>query len=124
MPQEKQLNDLDRSRLQIGRKLRELRAERGWTQLDLAERLQISQGHLSQIERGSGSLTAEQFLKVLALFNVPSTYFAPSNQRADLDLQNALARLGALHLRERTDVLPSEQLDEVANVAREALLTG
>jgi transcriptional regulator with XRE-family HTH domain len=124
MAQEKLSLDAERKRLQIGRRLRELRTQRGWSQLELAQRLDISQGHLSQVERGSGSLTAEQFLKVLALFNVPSTHFAPPNQRADLDLQNALARLGAHHLRESTDVLPSEQLDEVANVAREALLTG
>jgi hypothetical protein len=53
---------------------------------------------------------------------VPATYFAPQPPKHEQDLQNALARLGASHLRESPDVIPSEKLDELAAVVREALI--
>ncbi len=38
------------------------------------------------------------------------------------DLQNALARIGALQLQESTDVLPSERLGDVSAVIREVIV--
>jgi transcriptional regulator with XRE-family HTH domain len=117
------LQELNKSRTQIARRVRELRTARKWTQQELARHLDLSQSRLSELEHGDGSFTAEQLLKILALFNVPATHFAPSGQKRELDLQNALARHGASHLHESTDVLPSEQLEEMANLVREALIT-
>jgi transcriptional regulator with XRE-family HTH domain len=113
---------LENLRLRIARRVRELRTQRAWTQQDLAERLQLSQGRLSDIERGNGAFTAEQFLTILSIFNVPATHFARETQKQEQDLQNALARFGAAHLHESADVLPSERLDELPNVVREALV--
>ena len=42
----------------------------------------------------------------------------------DAQIQNALARHGAVHLRESSDLVPSDQLDDVGEVVREALLSG
>lgn len=123
MSANKRLQELEKTRLQIARKVRELRTRQHWTQEELAERLHVSQGYLSQLERGTGSFTAEQLLGILALFNVPATYFAPQMNTREQDLQNALARLGAPHLHESPDVIPREQLDEVASVVREALVS-
>lgn len=103
-------------------KVRELRTERRFTQSELAERLGLSQGRLSEIERGDGSFTAEQFLLMLKLFNVTASHFSPPEHDHEAQLQNALARLGALHLHESAEVLPSERLEEVSDVVREALL--
>jgi transcriptional regulator with XRE-family HTH domain len=117
----KHLQELEKVRRGVARKVRELRTERRWTQDELAKQLHLSQGYLSELERGTGSFTAEQFLKILSLFNVPANHFAKGTQKHELDLQNALARLGAVHLRESADVLPSEHFEEVANVVRETL---
>ena len=64
----------------------------------------------SAIERGAGSFSAEQFIEILRLFNVPVSHVA-SEARADPDsaLQNLLARLGASELHE-SDALPSERI--------------
>jgi transcriptional regulator with XRE-family HTH domain len=121
MPRDKPPQDLEKARLQIARKVRELRTERRWTQAELAARLQLSQNYLRELERGTGSFTAEQLLKILSLFNVPATHFAPQGRSHESDLQNALARLGALHLHETADVVPSEQFEEVENVVLETL---
>lgn len=108
----------------IAAKVRELRNSRGWTQAELAKQLQLSQNRLSEIERGDGSFTAEQFLLLLTLFNVGISQFVRGPDDHGPGIQNALARLGALHLQESVQVLPSEHLEEVHDVVREALIDG
>ena len=96
------------------------------TQAELAGRLGLSQSRLSQVERGDGSFTAEQFVEILRIFNVPISHFVPA-AAADNDaaLQNALAQLGATHLRESSDVLASPAAaDNISLAIREALLSG
>ena len=66
----------EQHRSKIARKVKTLREEKRWTQAELSGRLGLSQSRLSEIERGQGSFTAEQFLTILKLFNVPVTHFA------------------------------------------------
>jgi transcriptional regulator with XRE-family HTH domain len=114
---------LDKERVALARKVRALRTARQWTQAELAVRLGLSQSRLSEIERGDGSFTAEQFLEILRLFNVTPNDFVPIDDAGDQALQNALARLGARHLRESSEVLPSERLREVDSLLREVLIS-
>jgi len=113
---------IEKAREKVALKVQELRKGRRWTQAELSRRLRLSQSRLSEIERGSGSFTAEQFLTILKLFNVTASEFAPVPQGQDSELQNALARLGALHLQESSDVLPSERLSGASDVIREAIV--
>lgn len=107
------------ARTTIPQKVRDLRLGRRWTQAELARRLGLSQSRLSEIERGDGSFTAEQFLSILKLFNVPVSHFT-SGRRPTSELQNALARLGAVHLQEDPDVLPSDV--DVGELVRKILV--
>ena len=86
---------LRKLRGRVGDTVRELRRDRRWTQAELAGQLGLSQGRLSEIEGGKGSLTAEQFLLLLGLFNVGASRFWTAPADPEADLQNALARLGA-----------------------------
>lgn len=114
-----------KAREEIGRKVRELRQARRWTQGELSKHLKLSQARLSEIERGGGSFTAEQFLQILRIFNASVTDFSPNSARDQhAELQNALARLGASELQESENVLPSERLSSVNNVLRETLIVG
>ena len=113
--------DLAQVRARIGPRIKELRHGRGWSQRELAHQLGLSQNRLSEIERGDGSFTAEQFLKLLRLFNVTPGHFVDVAPRSE-GLQNALARFGAAHLLESSEVLRSDQLEEVHEVICEALL--
>jgi transcriptional regulator with XRE-family HTH domain len=113
-----------KSRVRISEKVRDLRRQRQWTQAELAEQLGLSQGRYSQLERGTGSFTAEQFLALLKLFNVPVSDFGVLARDPHAEVQNTLARLGAQHLQESESVLPSEQLKSTLDVIREALLLG
>src|SRR5205085_1676215 len=91
---------------------------------DLARKLGLSQSRLSEIERGDGSFTAEQFLLILTLFNVSTSQFTGEGQDPGLQLQNALARLGAHHLQESSEVVPSDDLDNLVEVVDETLIRG
>jgi transcriptional regulator with XRE-family HTH domain len=110
-------------RTKISGVVRELRKERGLTQAELAERLGLSQNRLSEIERGDGSFTAEQFLRILKLFNIAASRFIGNTDRRD-QLQNALARLGASQLVEIEGVVPADDLFDVVTAIRETLVDG
>lgn len=123
MPRVKRSDSLGRSRKKVATKVRELRLARSLTQNELAKHLHISQNRLSEIEHGGGSFTAEQFLELLRLFNVTASDFVEDARDRDLELQNALARLGATHLHESA-IVASAALEGVHDVVREALLNG
>jgi transcriptional regulator with XRE-family HTH domain len=113
--------NLDKTRRHIVSRVRELRLERRWTQGALARKLGLSQARLSEVERGDGSLTAEQLVEVLRLFNLRLEDLVGAPPVED-ELQSSLARLGALHLREVSSVLPSERVASVRAALRETLL--
>lgn len=113
--------DWDALRTEIGAKVRALRTQRLWTQAELAKRLDLSQARLSEIERGLGSFSAEHLLELLRLFNVDVSHFESSPPDPSSQLQNALARLGARHLVESENVLPSSRIADVNQVVLEAL---
>jgi transcriptional regulator with XRE-family HTH domain len=121
MPKTLKSQEIDR--ISIGRRLRELREKRLITQSDLAARLAIPQGRLSEIERGKRSLSAEQFLAILRLFNVPASDFVAKPSAAETTIQNTIARLGASHLIEDATVIPPDQTS-LNDVVREALASG
>jgi len=113
---------LDKDKLAIAQRIRLLRQERRWTQVQLAKLLGLSQNRLSELERGQGSFSAEQLLAVLATFNVPVDYFSTAKKSEVDQLQNTLARLGASHLME-TEALPSEQVKDALDAIRETLVS-
>jgi HTH-type transcriptional regulator/antitoxin HipB len=110
------------TRAEIAKVVRALRRERAWTQAELARKLGLSQSRLSEIESGAGSFTAEQLLLILKLFNVTTSRFTGGGVDRQAQIQNALARLGAHHLQEQSDLVPAEDLDEPTEVLRETLI--
>jgi transcriptional regulator with XRE-family HTH domain len=114
-----------RLRARIASEVRSLRLSRGWTLDDLARQLHVSKTRLSEIERGGGSFTAEQFLLLLRLFNVPVSHFTgPEAGDSTTQIQNALARIGARHLHESTQKTPTEALSDELEVIGSAILDG
>lgn len=107
----------------IGARVRQLRHERRLTQQRLADLLGITQGHLSQLERGKGSFSADQLLTLLKHFNVSLDSLSPEKASAGSQIQNALARHGAGQLVENENILPSERLKSAISAIREALVS-
>jgi len=101
-----------------------LRKERGLTLGQLAKLLGLSTSRLSEIERGQGAFTAGQLIFILKYFNVSLSHFDGEAGTPEDTIQKALARHGAGHLVEDRDLLPSDRLEQVESVIREALLDG
>lgn len=54
----------NRALLRFGKALREIRKERQWTQLALAEEVGLDIAHISRIERGEKAITLGTVIKI------------------------------------------------------------
>ena len=84
---------------QFGAKLRELRRQRGMTQVDLARRLGLRQGHITNLETGRRGPTVDIVLRAADLFGVTTDYLlrdgialepaeAPGRKGADAPIEH------------------------------------
>lgn len=64
----------------LGNKIRRLRKETGWTQVELAQRLGISASYLNLIERNQRALTVPLLLKLAEVFKVDLKTFAEDDE--------------------------------------------
>jgi transcriptional regulator with XRE-family HTH domain len=48
----------------IGKRIRELRSQRGWSQEEFADLCKIHRGHMGQIERGEKDVSISTLIKV------------------------------------------------------------
>jgi transcriptional regulator with XRE-family HTH domain len=75
-----------------GKNLKKLREERGLTQKELAEKLNLSIGLISRIERGENSLAPRHIASICKLFDVDPGYFYRTNAERDMETAKALLR--------------------------------
>jgi transcriptional regulator with XRE-family HTH domain len=67
----------------MGRRIGELRRERGWTQLDLAERWGVSVGYVQTVEGGKENLTIESLVLLAWVLRAPpADLLRPPESRA------------------------------------------
>jgi transcriptional regulator with XRE-family HTH domain len=59
-------------RLEVGRRIRELRQRQDISLLKLSALAQVSVGHLSEVERGQSTLTSEKFARVAGALGASS----------------------------------------------------
>lgn len=83
--------DQERVNLSIGRRLRELRLERGLQQAELARRLSVSPAYLNLIEKGKRAVQLPLLWKALALFELDMERFMAS--LGERRVEEGLARL-------------------------------
>ena len=58
-------------RVAIGKVLKELRLDRGWTLRDLSLKADVSLGYLSEVERGQKELSSEVLASIANAIQVP-----------------------------------------------------
>lgn len=109
----------------IAQSVKDARKEHRATQKELAALLGITQARYSQIESGKGSFSAEQLIILIQRFNLSISRFVSQKSEDDssLKLQKALYRFGANQLYEDPDILPSQKLENVAQVIIETILS-
>jgi putative transcriptional regulator len=57
--------------VQVKNRLKVLRAERGWSQADLADRLEVSRQSINAIETGKYDPSLPLAFKIARIFNLP-----------------------------------------------------
>ena len=69
----------------FGKHIKQLRLENGLSQAQMAKKLGVTQGAISQWEGGHTRPDAEQLIQMPKLFQVPLDYFANERPEKDLD---------------------------------------
>ena len=59
----------------IGQKIKQLRKERGFTQMDLAERVNVSYQQVQKYEKGETNLSVQRLSVIARALEVPITLF-------------------------------------------------
>ena len=77
----------------LGKKISEIRKDRGFSQMQFAEMLDISVNALSIIETGNGFLTAETLEKILLNLDLePEELFSFGGMKTDEELYNNILK--------------------------------
>lgn len=84
----------------IGNRIKEERRKKGMTQEELAERLDVSIGYISQVERGITKISLDLLGSISGIFNVDVASFITEsslkqNDYMYGDLHNRIMRLSA-----------------------------
>jgi transcriptional regulator with XRE-family HTH domain len=57
--------------IQLGRKIRELRRERGWRQIDLAAHAELSKTHVNELEAGKREVGLRALERLAEALEIP-----------------------------------------------------
>ncbi len=78
----------------LGKKIKSLRKSKGLSQLEFAEKIDISLNGLGTIETGKGFLTADTLEKILKVLNIePTELFSFGNIENEQQLYDSIIRL-------------------------------
>jgi len=95
----------------LGDRIKRLRQERGWSQMQLSGKLNVHQKQISGYERGLHAPSIEFLIKLASLFNVSLDYIAfddrgDSNQLqiADRELIQTMKEIDGLSEEDRTTI--------------------
>ena len=75
-------------RLAFGARLKELRKQKGWTQKELANQLDISFSHLNKYESGMHIPPIEKLIQLAEIFNVTLDYLVLGASNTEIPLHN------------------------------------
>lgn len=93
----------------IGKQLKELRKNRGWRQLEVADKVGLSRSAVSNIESGKRALTLTTLKKFCEVYSVDVSYF-------DIDIDNfdeALDLTTKLEKIFKSEHITDEKKDEI-----------
>ncbi len=76
----------------LGKKFKEYRKKSGLTQEMLSEKIEISEKHYGQLERGSFSPSLETFFKLVEVLNIPLSEFGIKINNVENKTRNELLK--------------------------------
>lgn len=95
----------------LGKRIKQLRQQRGWSQAQLSKKLNVHQKQISGYERGIHSPSIELLVRMAELFNVSLDYIAFDNREekdiipiADRELMQAVQQIDQLSAEDRDTI--------------------
>jgi transcriptional regulator with XRE-family HTH domain len=95
----------------LGKRIKQLRQQRGWSQTQLSKKLNVHQKQISGYERGIHSPSIELLVRMAELFNVSLDYIAFDNREekniipiADRELMQAVQHIDQLSAEDRDTI--------------------
>lgn len=95
----------------LGKRIKQLRQQRGWSQAQLSKKLNVHQKQISGYERGIHSPSIELLVRMAELFNVSLDYIAFDNREekniipiADRELMQAVQQIDQLSTEDRETI--------------------
>ncbi len=98
----------------LGKKIKQLRQERGWSQAQLSQKLSVHQKQISGYERGIHAPSIDLLIKMAELFNVSLDYIA-FDDRDDMNRVQISDR-ELLQTVKEIDMLPIEDKETIKAV--------
>ena len=85
-------------RRQVGRRIRQARQDRGWTQAVLAEQAQLSATYLSHVEHGRKQISLEALVRIATALDCSLNQLLelPDCEEGTLAQQTAISRICAV----------------------------
>jgi len=100
----------------LGSNLKKLRLQKGWTQIFVAENLQITESFLSQIESGKKGISLDLIESFSNFFNVPiASLFIDTENSDDSSLRNLELKSLEENLKEKISKCISESIELLKN---------
>lgn len=99
---------------ELGRRIAELRKNKGYLQSDLAQRLSLSRSSLAQIESGNRNLTALELYKVSTILGVRMEELMSTDYVSDVTVE--YKRAGSIRKETSRESLPTTDFTKFRNV--------
>ena len=77
----------------IGKKIRQIRKERGFSQEELSEKIDISPRHMCTIENGNSFPSIETFVKISEILDIDINEFFNLKNKTNDELRNTIYNL-------------------------------
>lgn len=94
----------------IGGMIQEIRLDRKLTQLDMAEKLDVSLGHYAKMEEGARGLSLDLLFKIMTVLNVDANTLLLYGASGTKRVENVFAKLTKLKSFDRDMLMDSVEL--------------
>jgi transcriptional regulator with XRE-family HTH domain len=69
---------------EMGKRIKELRIEKGWTGIKMSTKIGVDQSYYSKIEKGKHEIKLEKLYKIADIFNVSLDYLTARTNKKEI----------------------------------------
>ena len=69
---------------EMGKRIKELRIEKGWTGIKMSTKIGVDQSYYSKIEKGKHEIKLEKLYEIADIFNVSLDYLTARTNKKDI----------------------------------------